>query len=357
MARNHKVPHMVTEPAIAAALDLLDEMVFAIDETDQLVFLNAAGRRTLQLPLVGGPAPCWMALVHPEDRGRTLAAFQQCARSGEPVSLTSRLVTPGGPLRLDQRVRSAVTPGGWPAPIAGIARIASASPSDSPTDLARSAIFSPVHDLGNALATVLAGLSLLADGVGREDSVLTAARREAERAVEIGKEIARIVRGELPRPRVPAEQPSRPRPAVVMPPTRAHGHSPATGTTIMIVDDEPMLCAMAQTVLAGHGYRVLTARSGHEALAAVRGGLRADLYLVDLTMPTMSGLAVARELERLAPGARVLLSSGHLAGTRSDPSQPASIVGYLGKPYQHADLLDAVSAALAADSDRAEASA
>lgn len=348
---------MVTEQAIAAALDLLDEMVFAIDETDELVFLNAAGRRTLQLPLVAGSAPCWMALVHPEDRGRTLAAFQQCARSGEPVSLTSRLVTPGGLLRLEQRVRSAVTPSGWPAPIAGIARIASASPSDSRTDLAPSAISGPVHDLGNALATVLAGFGLLADGVGREDSVLTAARREAERAVEIGKQIARIVRGELPEPRVRAAQPSRPRPAVVTPSTRTQGHSPATGKQIMIVDDEPMLCAMAQTVLAGRGYRVLTARSGHEALAAARGGVRADLYLVDLTMPTMSGLAVARELERLAPGARVLLSSGHLAGTLSDASQPASIVGYLSKPYQHADLLDAVRAALAVDPGGAEADA
>jgi two-component system, cell cycle sensor histidine kinase and response regulator CckA len=86
--------------------------------------------------------------------------------------------------------------------------------------------------------------------------------------------------------------------------------SPA-GATILVVDDEPTVLETVRDGLTAHGYQVLTAGSGEEALqvAQAHQGVIA-LALVDVVMPVMSGPEVAQRLHQARPDLKVLFMSG-----------------------------------------------
>jgi hypothetical protein len=112
------------------------------------------------------------------------------------------------------------------------------------------------------------------------------------------------------------------------------------GETILLVDDEPAICEVAEVLLAKSGYKVLIADDGPAALAifARRQGEIA-VVITDLLMPIMSGLALARIIRKMNPDARIVLSSG-----REDDCAPADlsaigIAASLTKPYSQATLL------------------
>src|SRR5207302_8824550 len=76
-----------------------------------------------------------------------------------------------------------------------------------------------------------------------------------------------------------------------MPPETAEPHR------ILVVDDEPDITALVAYHLAKVGYRVTTAASGRDALAAAREE-RPDLVVLDLMLPGVSGYDVLAELRR-----------------------------------------------------------
>ena len=82
--------------------------------------------------------------------------------------------------------------------------------------------------------------------------------------------------------------------------------------TILVVEDEQAVRELTQRILVRHGYRVITARHGAEALAlaeSYQGPI--DLLLIDVVMPQMLGHEVAQRFVELRPGARVLFMSGY----------------------------------------------
>jgi PAS domain S-box-containing protein len=88
---------------------------------------------------------------------------------------------------------------------------------------------------------------------------------------------------------------------------------PAVGTeTILLVEDESSIRALAKRVLEERGYRVLEAGSGKDALELVRGKEgQIHLLLTDLVMPDMGGTELASSLEDKHPAIRVLFMSGY----------------------------------------------
>jgi PAS domain S-box-containing protein len=89
--------------------------------------------------------------------------------------------------------------------------------------------------------------------------------------------------------------------------------APADGgtETILLAEDEDAVRALAREVLEGKGYRVLEARSGHEALALAAGAGWIDLLVTDVVMPQMGGGELAQRLAALRPGIKVLFVSGY----------------------------------------------
>jgi two-component system cell cycle sensor histidine kinase/response regulator CckA len=114
---------------------------------------------------------------------------------------------------------------------------------------------------------------------------------------------------------------------------------------VLVVDDEAGVRTAARRVLERGGLRVCVAVDGREAIsafAAMQGEI--DAVLLDMTMPHLRGDEVFRELRRIRPDVRVVLSSGF-----SDPALVADIggaVGFLAKPWTPQELLAAVDAVL-----------
>lgn len=64
---------------------------------------------------------------------------------------------------------------------------------------------------------------------------------------------------------------------------------------ILVVDDEPQIRRVLRTTLSAQGYEVFDAKTGEDALLAIRDQ-RFDLVLLDVNMPGMGGLAACREI-------------------------------------------------------------
>jgi DNA-binding response OmpR family regulator len=78
---------------------------------------------------------------------------------------------------------------------------------------------------------------------------------------------------------------------------------------ILVVDDEAMVLFTLQLLLQRHGYAVTTAPNGSEALALILRD-RFDLLLIDLKLPGISGLEIARYACEHQPQAGIIILTG-----------------------------------------------
>jgi two-component system cell cycle sensor histidine kinase/response regulator CckA len=81
--------------------------------------------------------------------------------------------------------------------------------------------------------------------------------------------------------------------------------------TILVVDDEGFLVDILFEILDSHGYSVLTATSGDEALKIAKKAQVIDLLLTDLIMKPMNGIVLAEQLKQTNPQIKVLFMSGY----------------------------------------------
>ena len=93
---------------------------------------------------------------------------------------------------------------------------------------------------------------------------------------------------------------------------RTRPETPRGRETVLLVEDEASVRGITRTMLELHGYRVLEAGSGEEALQICkRQEGPVQLLLTDVVMPGMSGPEVAQRLTRLRPEMKVLYMSGY----------------------------------------------
>ncbi len=117
-----------------------------------------------------------------------------------------------------------------------------------------------------------------------------------------------------------------------------------TSAKILVVDDEPQIRRIMRTTLTAEGYEIHDARSGEEALDAVREQ-RFDLILLDANMPGMGGLKACREIRRTSDAAIVMLT---VRNTEEDKvaALDAGADDYVTKPFGMPELLARIRAAL-----------
>ena len=120
--------------------------------------------------------------------------------------------------------------------------------------------------------------------------------------------------------------------------------SAAVATTVLTVEDDPIVRADLRLVLEDAGFEVSDARNGAEAIdAAARE--QPDLMLLDIEMPRMDGYEVATRMradERLR-GVPIIMITSRVGEKHRSRAIELGVDDYLGKPYQESQLLDAIA--------------
>ncbi|HLA35146.1 MAG TPA: response regulator, partial [Rhodocyclaceae bacterium] len=120
-----------------------------------------------------------------------------------------------------------------------------------------------------------------------------------------------------------------------------------TAATIMVVDDSLTVRKISGRLLARHGYHVLTAKDGVDAMEQL-GEVIPDVMLVDIEMPRMDGFDLTRNIRssaRLKHIPIIMITSRSADKHRSHAAQ-IGVNYYMGKPYDEDQLLANIRACI-----------
>lgn len=129
-----------------------------------------------------------------------------------------------------------------------------------------------------------------------------------------------------------AGEPAAPAPE---PATSTGEEPPESGTTVLIVEDQPGVRALAERIFMVLGCTVLTAGTGREALEVLRSRPDVSVLFTDLMLPQgLNGAQVAREALRLRPGLAVILTTGFAEDAIGIADLMDQGALYVEKPYR-----------------------
>ncbi len=110
--------------------------------------------------------------------------------------------------------------------------------------------------------------------------------------------------------------------------------------TVLLADDEDVIRCLAETVLTRHGYKVLVAANGKEAVNEfLEHRDNIDLILLDVSMPYLTGIEALEQIRAISPDMNVVLSSGFTDNGNEDFLARIGVSHFLPKPYRPHELL------------------
>jgi len=110
---------------------------------------------------------------------------------------------------------------------------------------------------------------------------------------------------------------------------------------VLVVDDEPGIRNTSRRILERHGYEVVDAESGAQAIERFRDN-HDVVILLDMSMPGMGGAECFRKLREIDSGARVLLVSGYAIQDEIRQCLQDGACGFVPKPFALSALIEAV---------------
>jgi two-component system cell cycle sensor histidine kinase/response regulator CckA len=126
--------------------------------------------------------------------------------------------------------------------------------------------------------------------------------------------------------------------------------------TVLLVEDSDLLRQLATETLERHGYTVLAARDGVDALALIeRDPCAVQLLLTDVIMPKMSGRELAAHFRHRFPDVRILYMSGYASDTIVHHGMLDPDIELLQKPYTPIALIRRVQEVLGTAASRTRA--
>src|ERR1700726_2921054 len=117
-----------------------------------------------------------------------------------------------------------------------------------------------------------------------------------------------------------------------------------SSATILVVDDDSQIRRVMRNALSSHGYTIIEARNGEEALKKVRAE-RLDLIILDLNMPDMDGIEVCREI-RVVSNLPIIMLTVRSAEKDKVTALDAGADDYVVKPFGIDELLARIRSAL-----------
>jgi len=100
--------------------------------------------------------------------------------------------------------------------------------------------------------------------------------------------------------------------------------------TILIADDEKLLCDLLQVVFTRHGHEVFTATSGREAVEVFRTR-RPRITFLDVYMPEMNGIEVLKRIRVIDPDAAVIMITGQRSDELENEARKLGVTDFFGK--------------------------
>lgn len=109
-------------------------------------------------------------------------------------------------------------------------------------------------------------------------------------------------------------------------------------TRILVIDDEPAVCEILQTVLEDNGYSVQTATSAKNLTELLSPP--PDIILLDVLMPEINGLECLPQIKTTAPNSQVVVITGVNDYRIADLFYEAGAHSFVTKPIKHKNLLE-----------------
>ncbi|MFC1631266.1 response regulator [Candidatus Omnitrophota bacterium] len=113
---------------------------------------------------------------------------------------------------------------------------------------------------------------------------------------------------------------------------------------ILICDDEKGVRESFEHILAER-YQLSFVADGTQAIEHIRKN-PADLLILDLKMPKMSGMKALKEIKKINPAQKVIVVTGYSAVSTAYQAVKAGASDYIPKPFDKEHILEAVAAAL-----------
>ena len=112
----------------------------------------------------------------------------------------------------------------------------------------------------------------------------------------------------------------------------------ATGETVLVIEDEPVVRGVILEMLGEQGYRTLEAVDGPSGLKILRSGERIDLLITDVGLPGMDGRQVAERAREDKPDLKILFITGYAESVALSDGFLRPGMGMITKPFDLADL-------------------
>jgi len=118
-------------------------------------------------------------------------------------------------------------------------------------------------------------------------------------------------------------------------------------STIMVIDDSNSMRALIKQTLITAGHTVIEAIDGLDALEKL-GAAKIDMFLCDVNMPRLDGLALVKRLRALAPSkfSPILMLTTEVDPEKKRVAKEAGATGWLVKPFQPDQLLSTIQRVL-----------
>lgn len=120
---------------------------------------------------------------------------------------------------------------------------------------------------------------------------------------------------------------------------------PGQAPTVLIADDAQAVRGVFRVILVEHGYQVLEAENGYEAVA-LYAHHRPNVVLLDINMPRLDGLGALVQIKALDPHARVIMVTAQGERGKVMAAIRAGAQDYVVKPFQVQRVLSAIGTLL-----------
>ena len=122
--------------------------------------------------------------------------------------------------------------------------------------------------------------------------------------------------------------------------------------TVLMIDENEVLCRSVSIALRTQGFRVLEAHDGRNGVDLFQVHEAAiDVIVMDLTLPRLSGREALRQLQRIRPSVKVILTSSFSKGSAWKALRGLHPWEFLPKPYLSSELVDMLRKASKPDSE------